>query len=112
MRRKVQLSPARRCGASTAVVSYSPRRGPAHAASARAPPAERNRLRSMVLSDRPLRVRRSSRSRRADVIALRQLDAVVAQDVVRRRDVEVEVRQGMSEQVLDAAVVHFAWAEL
>src|SRR5581483_4110120 len=116
MRRKVQLSPARHCGASTTVGSYSPRRGAAQAPSASAPPAARKALRSMALPDRPPRARSRSRgdagSGRSDVVALRELDAVVAKDVVRRGDVEIEVRQRVSEQVLHAGEVDLARAEL
>src|SRR4051812_31089256 len=51
-------------------------------------------------------------SGRADVVALRQLDAVVAQDVVRRGHVEIEIGQRKPEQVLHAGEVDFPGAEL
>src|SRR5262245_20561823 len=49
---------------------------------------------------------------RADVVALADLDAVVAQDVVGGGDVEIEVRQRMPEQVLLAVELDLAAAHL
>src|SRR5258705_4128567 len=55
---------------------------------------------------------RGKRLRIADEVALADLDATVAQDVVRGHSVEVEIRQGKPKQVLHAFPVDLARAEL
>ena len=62
----------------------------------------RGRVRSRSIGDWTSQARRSFVSDGADEVPLAQLDAVVAQDVVRRRDVEVEVGQDDVGQVGDA----------
>src|SRR5687768_5735384 len=52
--------------------------------------------------------RRMADLRITDEVPLGELDAVVAQDVVGGRRVEVEVRQREAEQVLHPLPVHFA----
>src|SRR6266571_1245081 len=51
-------------------------------------------------------------SRVGEVIALDELDAVVAQDVVSGRHVEVDIRDRVAEQVLHSSVVDLAGPEL
>jgi hypothetical protein len=48
----------------------------------------------------------------AQIVALADLDAVVAQDVVGGRDVEIEIRHRMAEQELQALVAGFLVASL
>src|SRR5690242_1368695 len=56
--------------------------------------------------------KKSAGLRFTQVIRLAELDPVVAEDVVGRRDVEVEVRQRVPHQVLQAGVAALAVAHL